>query len=310
MSKVSVIVPVHDSQKYIETCVNSLLDQTLKDIEIILVENGSSDGSLAECNRVAALDERIRVIHLDKGDVSLARNVGAQEAKGEYIGFVDSDDTVEADMYEVLYGISKENDLDVMYSNSVRIYDDRPPKYKHSESGEILILGVKEALALNFKQVINSSVCTMIARKELFDDIKFPEDMRFEDRATAYRLINASRKVGYIRKSFYRYYQHSDSFIHRPDWKYYYDYAEVDRRRMQFLNESGMFTEEEIRELAQTPADYYIRKLRHLRRLAKTELQKQKTQELVDGLSVIPEGCKLPLKARIIRQIARLIYRK
>ena len=310
MSKVSVVVPVHNAKKYLEDCVRSLARQTLKDIEIILVENGSSDESLEECNRLAASDTRIRVIHLDKGDVSLARNVGAEIASGEYVGFVDSDDTVEENMYEVLYKISTENNLDVMYSNSVRIYPDRPPKYRHSESGEILILDVKEALALNFKQVINSSVCTMIARKELFEEIKFPEDMRFEDRATAYRLIYASKKVGYIRKSFYKYYQHSDSFIHKPDWKYYYDYAEVDRRRMLFLKESGLFSPEEIRELAKKPADYYIRKLRHLRRLAKTEEQKQKTLEIVDGLSVIPEGCELPLKTKIIRLIAKLIYRK
>ena len=308
MSKVSVVVPVHNAKKYLEDCVNSLLSQTLKDIEIILVENGSSDGSLEECNRLATFDSRIRVVHLDKGDVSLARNVGAEMAAGEYIGFVDSDDTVEENMYEVLYNISTENNLDLMYSNSVRIYPDRPPKYRHSESGEILILDVKDALALNFKQVINSSVCTMIARKELLEKIKFPEDMRFEDRATAYRLINASKKIGYIRKSFYRYYQHSASFIHRPDWKYYYDYAKVDSQRLQFLNESGYFSQEEIRELARKPADHYVRKLRHLRRLAKTDREKQMTKEIAAGINLIPKGCYIPLKSRIIKMLAKLIY--
>lgn len=308
MSKVSIVVPVHNSKEYIESCVRSLLAQTLSDIEIILVENGSSDDSLQECQRVASFDERIKVIHLDDGDVSLARNAGAEAAEGEYVGFVDSDDTVENVMYETLYKIAVENDLDLMYSNSVRIYDDRPPKYTHSESGEILILDVKQALELNFKQVINSSVCTMIARKELLEEIKFPVGMRFEDRATAYRLINASKKVGYIRKSFYRYYQHSDSFIHRRDWQYYYDYAEVDRQRMQFLNESELFSEQEVKNLAEIPADFFVRKLRHLISLAKTERQKKMTKEIATAINVIPQGCRLPLKARLIRMFVKLIY--
>lgn len=308
MSRVSIIVPVHDSQEYIESCVRSLLAQTLTDIEIILVENGSTDGSLAECERLSGLDARIKVLHLEKGDVSLARNTGAGIATGEYVGFVDSDDTVEADMYETLYDIAAENNLDLMYSNSVRVYDDKPPKYSHPETGEIFIMGVKEAMAKNFKQIMNSSVCTMIARREIFDKVKFPEDMRFEDRATAYRLINASERIGYIRKSFYRYYQHGDSFIYTRNWEYYYDYALVDRQRIRFLNGSELFTREEVRELAEKPADYFVRKLRHLRRLAKTEKQKRLTKELAAGINEIPEGCRLPLKARIIRAIMKVIY--
>ena len=310
MSKVSVVVPVHNTQKYIQKCVDSLLAQTLTDIEIILVENASTDGSLQECHRVAGIDDRIKVLHLDKGDVSLARNVGTEVAKGEYIGFVDSDDTVETVMYETLYNIAVENDLDLMYSNSVRVYDDKPPRYTHLESGEILILDPKEALKLNFKQTINSSVCTMIARKELLMEVKFPEGMRFEDRATAYRLINASKKIGYIRKSFYKYYQHSDSFIHRRDWEYYYDYAKVDRQRMEFLNKSDLFTPQEVRELAEIPADYFVRKLRHLRKLAKTDRQKMMTKEIAAGINVIPKGCRLKLKARIIRAMVKLKYLK
>jgi glycosyltransferase involved in cell wall biosynthesis len=102
MSKVSVIVPVHNTVKYIDTCVRSLRQQTLKDIEIILVENASDDGSLERCHELASADERIKVIHSDIGDLSHARNLGIECATSEYVAFVDSDDTVAGDMYQVL----------------------------------------------------------------------------------------------------------------------------------------------------------------------------------------------------------------
>ena len=109
MSRVSIIVPVHNTEKYLEATVQSLLAQTLKDIEIILVENGSTDGSLALCHEVAKTDERIKVMHLDKGDLSYARNNGLTLATSEYVAFVDSDDTVRPEMYETLLGIAEES---------------------------------------------------------------------------------------------------------------------------------------------------------------------------------------------------------
>ena len=93
-SKVSVIVPIHNMEDYLDRCIASLRKQVLSDIEIILVENGSTDRSLEICQKYAAEDSRIKVIHLDEGDVSVARNVGIDAASSEYLGFVDGDDSV------------------------------------------------------------------------------------------------------------------------------------------------------------------------------------------------------------------------
>ena len=100
MCKVSIIVPVHNTEQYLPTTVESLLAQTYKNIEIILVENASTDGSLALCHALADKYDRIKVIHTDIAGPANARNMGIDAATGEYIGFVDSDDTVDPDMYE------------------------------------------------------------------------------------------------------------------------------------------------------------------------------------------------------------------
>lgn len=100
---ISVIVPVYNTKEYLERCVNSLLNQTYQDMEIILVDDGSTDGSGEICDRFAERDRRIRVLHKENGGSSSARNLGIENAEGDYIGFVDSDDYVDANMYEKLY---------------------------------------------------------------------------------------------------------------------------------------------------------------------------------------------------------------
>ena len=308
MSKVSIIVPVHNTEKYLENTVRSLLAQTLKDIEIILVENGSTDGSLALCHEVAKTDERIKVMHLDKGDLSYARNNGLTLATSEYVAFVDSDDTVKPEMYETLLGIAQEHDLDLVYSNIMKVYDNRPPKYIYTEDEKVLVMTPKEMLIKNFTHKINVNACTMIARKSLFDNLKFPEDMYFEDRAFTFRLINATNKVGYINKAFYHYYQRSGSIVHLKNWKMYYDFAESDRMRLEFIRDSKLFTDEEKLLVARKSSESLLRKLRHLYAKAKTKEQKKQFRAMAKNIHLIPENCELPLKARIIRRILKIFY--
>ena len=99
---ISVIVPVYNVEKYLDNCVESIVNQTYKDLEIILVDDGSPDNCPAMCDEWAKKDSRIRVIHKENGGVSSARNIGLDNVTGEYIGFVDSDDYLESNMYELL----------------------------------------------------------------------------------------------------------------------------------------------------------------------------------------------------------------
>lgn len=114
---ISIIVPIYNSEKSLKRCIDSILNQTFSDFELLLIDDGSTDGSAAICDRYAANDARVRVFHQKNGGVCSARNRGICEAKGEYIGWVDSDDFIEADMYERLYGAISDNSADISYCN-------------------------------------------------------------------------------------------------------------------------------------------------------------------------------------------------
>ena len=116
MAKVSVTVPVYKTEKYLKRCVGSLLCQTLEDIEIILVDDGSPDACPEMCDRLAETDERIKVVHRENGGLGFARNSGIDVSTGEFIGFVDSDDYVSPDMFEKLYNAAKEHDVQIAMS--------------------------------------------------------------------------------------------------------------------------------------------------------------------------------------------------
>ena len=175
MTKVSVIIPVHNTSKYIDKCLKTVLNQTLSDIEIILVENASTDNSLAICQEYSKQDSRIKIMHLDVGDLSYARNKGVAIATGEYVAFLDSDDYVSLEMYEDHYKFAIENDLDLVYSNHKRVYDDKEPRYAYPETGEYKVMTPKEMLILNFSDNIPVNACTVIFKRTFFDTMKFPE---------------------------------------------------------------------------------------------------------------------------------------
>ena len=307
MPKVSVIIPVHNMYDYMDRCLESVMNQTLADIEIILVENASTDKSLEKCNEYAARDSRIKVIHLDVGDLSYARNRGVEIATGEYVAFLDSDDYVSLEMYEDHYKFAIENDLDLVYSNHVKVYDDKEPYFTYEETGEYKIMTPKEMLILNFSHKIPVHACTVIYRRSFFDTMKFPEFSYYEDRRLTYKLINASKKVGYIDKSYYHYYQRTGSIVHTPNWKNYYDFAYAEKRRLDFIKESPLFTDEERKHVSKIVAETFLSKLRRARRKAKTAEQKQKTRELIRKMNVIPRGAKIKFKSRVYRGLLKVL---
>lgn len=307
--KVSIIVPVHNTQDYVEACVNSLLLQSLEDIEIILVENCSTDASLEVCRRIAAKHSgKVRLLQSDVPDLSTARNVGVAAARSEYVAFVDSDDTVDIVMYEKMYTLAAEQNLDLVYCNHVMLYEDKAPKYAFSEDGSNRVMSPKEMLMMVFTHRINSNACTMLVRRSLFDNLRFPEKMSFEDRAFTFLLIDSSKRVGYINKAFYNYYQRSGSICHTMSWKRYYDFAESDRRRLQYIKDSPLFSDEERKVAASKSADSIIRRLRHLHSMAKTPEEKELSRYMSRHLSLIPKGCSISMKARLFRRFIRAFY--
>ncbi|MDU2673331.1 MAG: glycosyltransferase [Clostridium sp.] len=132
MPEVSIIVPIYNAEKYMEKCIDSILNQTLNDIEVILVNDGSSDNSATIADNYAKNDLRVRVIHQRNSGPSVARNNGIKLATGKYIGFVDSDDYIENTMYERLFNIANDNQVQVAMCNyrEIRTYDNRKEEVK------------------------------------------------------------------------------------------------------------------------------------------------------------------------------------
>ena len=178
----SIIVPVYNIMEYLPRCVESLRNQTYENIEILLVDDGSTDGTAGLCDCLAAEDVRIRVFHKKNGGSSSARNLGIAQAKGEYLGFVDSDDYVEPDMYERLYRAAEQKNLPIAQVGRDEIDKDgnRLPNICEPVTEEQTVSAqdfMKELLLHRG----DCSFCTKLVRRELFDREQFPVGVLNED---------------------------------------------------------------------------------------------------------------------------------
>ena len=301
MPKVSVIVPVHNTEKYLQACVDSLTAQTLTDIEIVLVENCSTDDSLALCHSLAATESRIKVLSIDKADLSTARNEGVKVATGEYIAFVDSDDTVLPTLCEENYNLAVQHDLGLVCFSLHKVYDNRADKYPYSNDGSVKIVSAKEMTTLNLSDTTPAYVCSYLFKRTLFEQLSFPENIFYEDRASTFLFTAACGKGAVVNKSYYRYYCRDGSISRSFSWKHYRDFAFANLCRLEFINNSGLYAAEEMPSVASASADSFLRKLRHMLSKAKTAEQRNEALEWCRKLNLIPKGARLPLKARLIR---------
>ena len=309
MPKVSVIVPVHNTERYLEKCIESITTQKLQDIEIILVENASTDNSLELCHQLALADQRIRVIHLDKGDLSTARNEGVKIALGEYIGFVDSDDTIEPEMFEDMYNLAVENGLGLVNCLFRSVYDDRPARCNFSQDGRVQILTAEELTTLNFLGEIPRSACVNLYRKDLFDHLQFPEDVYHEDRASTFLFMSKCGKGGVISKAYYNYYQRGGSIIHTKSFAHYRDFALACSKSLEYIQDAPNYSPVQKAFVAKYISDTFLRKLWHAIARGRKEY-KDEVVQLCEKTNLIPEGTKLSLKPKLIRFYVEKVYLK
>lgn len=205
MIKISIIVPVYNVEEYLPRCLNSLISQTMKEeeLEIIVVDDGATDGSAAIIEEYAKKSSRIRAFHKENGGLSDARNYGLSFAKGEYIGYVDSDDFVDHDMYELLYHKAKEDDSDIVECNLRHTYSD----YEDIEKGQ-KIYDKKEMLMIG-----RSVVWNKIYKRDwlLSTGVEFPKGHIYEDVEFFVKLVPYIRKYSYIDEAAIHYVQRESS---------------------------------------------------------------------------------------------------
>ena len=200
--KLSVIVPVYNVEKYLEECVDSLLNQTMKDLEIFLVDDGSTDRSGALADRFAKENpDRVHTLHLENGGQGRARNAVLPMAQGDYIGFVDSDDWIERDMYEKMLDRAEKTGADVVVCDFLEHYAD----------------GREQTLPACFQDHPLSaagSSCNKIFRRSLVGDLRFPEGLWYEDFYFSAVMLLRSKRTEFIPEPLYVYRRGQESTMH------------------------------------------------------------------------------------------------
>lgn len=210
---ISIIVPVYNNHQYLKRCLDSILAQTLTDIEVILINDGSTDQSGKICDKYATKDNRIKVIHQQSKGVSSARNKGVELATGDYIGFVDGDDYIVEDMYEHLYKACMESESHIAICKLGREING---KLINREDGKFYIkeLDHNEAMSELFKGMIyRFSLCNKLFNRNCFEGVSFPVGRIHEDLSTTYKLFSQANQAVYINKIGYIYVKQKNSIL-------------------------------------------------------------------------------------------------
>ncbi|HGJ5858845.1 MAG TPA: glycosyltransferase family 2 protein [Arsenophonus nasoniae] len=225
MPLVSVIIPVYNTEKYLKKCINSVLSQSLKDIEIIIVNDGSTDNSLSIINQFT--DDRIILINKANGGLSSARNCGIQKSCGEYILHVDSDDWIEPDYCLDTYNFVKKNNVDMVIIDLNILWHGFEKKRKAIEGDiEKNIITHLEYLALWSENKVAPTCVNRLIKASLYKDnnIYHPVNISLgEDLATTIRLASFAKNIGIINKSYYNYIQNTESIMNLGTIKKIYD---------------------------------------------------------------------------------------
>lgn len=218
--KISIIIPVYKAEKYIHKCMDSLLKQTFKDYEILLIDDGSPDNSGNICDAYAKNDKRIRVIHKENGGVSSARQCGIDNAKGEYTIHVDPDDWVEKTMLAELYHKATEDNAEMVICDFIKYYSPSRQEYIKQQPTRLNHCFVLQEL---FKH-LHGSLCNKLIKKTCYDiyNVRFPIKFNlYEDLYVCTCLLKNPLKISYLEKAFYFYDLSSNinSMVKRLDYK-------------------------------------------------------------------------------------------
>lgn len=203
---ISIIVPVYNVEKYLEKCIDSILNQDYQAFELFLVDDGSTDESGMICDAFEKKDSRIRVIHKKNGGLSDARNAAIDKMSGDYVVFIDSDDYVESNYLSVLLGLIKKYNVDISACNFVYMNENGKILNRVDNDGKILLLEQKDALSKILEgREINTSAGMKMYSSRLFKDIRYPLGKLYEDISTTYKLFLKVDRVVYQNYSLYTY---------------------------------------------------------------------------------------------------------
>lgn len=223
---ISVIVPVYQVQEYLEPCLDSIVNQTYQNLEIILIDDGSTDNSGKICDKYAGNDARIKVIHKKNGGISSARNAGLKIAEGELIGFVDSDDWIDPDMFSYLQSVLAENSADIVTCAAA-------PESLPDKQNTVTVLDMESAMSsLLDGGKVDNSVWNKLYTRNVWDGVFFPEGMILEDAATIYKCILKAKRIVVTEYPCYHYRIRQGSILHTAFTKKNFDGVKASKSRL------------------------------------------------------------------------------
>ena len=242
---ITIVVPVYKVEECLQKCIQSILEQTYKNIEVILVDDGSPDNSGNICDQFAKIDTRITVIHKKNGGLSDARNKGIEKAKGKYISFIDSDDYIERDMIEILYKLCIENNADISMISYREIEDgiiiNENSKYTEKIIKYTNIQAIKELLKDN---IIKNYAWNKMYKKELFNNIRYPIGRSYEDIGTTYKLFEKSNNIVWYDIPKYNYIRRKTSIVSQNTYKNLKDFIDLSYERYIHFNKDKILKKE------------------------------------------------------------------
>lgn len=231
----SVIVPIYNVERYLPKCLDSLLNQTYRDFEVLLINDGSLDNSSKIIEEYQKKYPDIFHSFLKiNGGLSDARNYGIDRAKGKYLAFIDSDDSIEPGMFSEMMELALKHDCDIVVCDMVYDYDNGESKF--SSGGDFDFGNCRDDIRM---LSINNSACNKIYRKELFDTIRFPKGQWYEDLATIPLVLYKAEKIGHVKEVFYHYYQRSGSIAHDKNEKMFEIYTSINQVKDNLSKQSG-----------------------------------------------------------------------
>lgn len=245
---ISVIIPVYKVEPYLKKCVDSVINQSYKNLEIILVDDCSPDSCPQMCDEYKKTDGRIKVIHhAVNGGLSCARNSGIEAASGEYIAFVDSDDFVNPSMIEVLYSELAGNNCDIAVCGVKHIFEnDTVLLSERAAAGRKKIMSGTDAVKMIYSDTdsVSFSACNKLYKTALFDDVRFPSQKLHEDVFTTYKLYFKAERIVFTDTELYYYLQRGGSIMHSQNKKISLGDA------LEAVDEFGLYCEEHISDEA------------------------------------------------------------
>ena len=297
---ISVLVAIYRVEDYIDECMQSILAQTYQNLDIVLVVSTKDEcgAEVAKCSAYAERDSRVRVIVTPPRGLSDARNVGIQAAKGDYIGFVDGDDSVCPDMYEKLFALLQRHQADIASCQAFRNYLD----HKDTQVPiQVEVMEPAQAIgAILYQKKIKTSTWDKLYCKELFDGITFPKTKALEDLATTYRIVHKAKRIAVTSEKLYLYKVRSSSLLQT-----YNEAAEVDIDRI--LDDLHIYINSHMPAILPAFQSIYVRTLfSQAKGRMEAGLDKQKTKRLLSRCRANAIGVIFDANSRPIAKLVSL----